>query len=170
MGSLYSFTSSPRQVRDFPRVRKGTYSSYTSSDRFLATGQTAAARSSMKRLAHVRPVPRLHRRLHREAQPLTRQLPIFVDMPDRRARITRLIEQRGEVVGRLGEVRVELERLAIELDRLALAAGVLREDPEVVERRRIRGVEVERALEAITRRLGIARLREQPAEVDPGLC
>ena len=71
---------------------------------------------------------------------------------------------------RLGELAVELEGAAVERDRVGLLARVLSEDAEVVIRRGIRGIEVERAAEAILRGRRIVGLREQAAEVDPGLA
>ena len=90
-------------------------------------------------------------------------------MTNRRARITRLIEQRREVVVRLGELRVELERFSVQLDRLALFPGVLGEHSEVVDRGRLCRIELERALEAIASAAGVRGFGEQTTEVDPRL-
>jgi len=70
---------------------------------------------------------------------------------------------------RLGELRIELERAPIQIDRIALLAGVLREHAEVVVRGRLRRIELDRALEALARRIRIVALGEQPPEVDPRL-
>src|SRR6185312_6228566 len=93
-----------------------------------------------------------------------RQLAVLVDVPDRSARVAGLVEQRGQVVVRLGELGVERERLAVELDRLGLAARILREHAEVVEGGRLLRIQIERAVEAVARGVGIARLGKQPAE------
>src|SRR5688572_29253719 len=70
------------------------------------------------------------------------QLPVLVDVADRRARIAALIEQSGQIVVRFGELWIELERAVVERDGIGFLAGILRDHAEVVVRGGIRGIEV----------------------------